>query len=218
MIGFLKKDFFVLRKQLLTYAAILLIYAVVSVSGVWGPYVISAVVSLVTLMCPLSALSYDQMSRWDLYARSLPNGGRNAVLGRYVFTLLVCAASTAACILCSGALAALGALAVSPLELVVNNLATGVVGLLMAAATLPLCYKFGTERGRVLMMVVFVVVFAALIGALALVDPSDGGGGSGGAPEMWLVAGIAALLVVLAVGLFYGSYRLSRKIYLAKDL
>ena len=37
MIGFLKKDFFVLRKQLLTYAAILLIYAVVSVSGVWGP-------------------------------------------------------------------------------------------------------------------------------------------------------------------------------------
>ena len=88
----------------------------------------------------------------------------------------------------------------------------------MAAATLPLCYKFGTERGRVLMMVVVVVVFAALIGALALVDPSDGGGGSGGTPEMRLVAGIAALLVVLAVGLFYGSYRLSRKIYLAKDL
>lgn len=213
MIGFWKKDLFVLRKQMRTYAFILVVYAFLSISGVFGANLIAVMVSLVTLMCPLTAFAYDQAARWDAYACSLPDGGKGAVAGRYLCTVTIWLGATVLCCALSAALWAVGLLEAELPELLVGNLASGTVGLLMAAVTLPLCYKFGVERGRVLMTVVFVCVFVALIGAAGLVE---------GPLPAWLdtpaavTIGAVGFAALVAAG-FYGSYRVSQAVYRGKE-
>lgn len=213
MIGFWKKDLFVLRKQMRTYALILVVYALLSIGGVWGVNLIATMVALVTLMCPLSAFAYDQATRWDAYACALPDGGRGSVAGRYLCTLTIWAGAILLCGVLSAVLWALGLLESDLPELLVGNLASGTVGLLMAAVTLPLCYKFGIERGRVLMTLVFVCIFVGLIGATTLVDGAVPASLNTTAAVTVGVVGFAALVVAA----FYGSYRVSRGIYLRKE-
>lgn len=213
MIGFWKKDLFVLRKQMRTYALILAVYALLSISGVWGTSLIATMVSLVTLMCPLTAFAYDQAARWDAYACALPGGGTGAVAGRYLCTLTIWLGATLLCCVLSAALWAVELLDDDLLELLVGNLASGTVGLLMAAVTLPLCYKFGVERGRMLMTLVFVCVFVGLIGAVKLVE--------GPLPDNFnttaaVAIGVVSFAALAAAGL-YVSYRVSRAIYLKKE-
>ena len=213
MIGFWKKDLFILRKYMRTYAFILVLYALLSVSGVWGSNLIATMVSLVTLMCPLTAFAYDQATRWDAYASSLPDSGTGAVAGRYLFTLTIWAGATGLCCVLSAALWAAGLLEGGLLDLTMGNLVSGTVGLLMAAVTLPMCYKFGIERGRILMTVIFVSIFAGIIGAIGLITGpiSD---------DVDVIAilniSMAVFGVVTAAG-FYGSYRVSRAIYRKKE-
>lgn len=89
MMGYVRKDFLLMRKQMRTYGVILLVYGAISAAGVWESYILSGFVVLVTLMCPLSAMAFDQVSRWDSYACTLPGGARNAVRGRYVYTAVI---------------------------------------------------------------------------------------------------------------------------------
>ena len=213
MIGFWKKDLFVLRKQMRTYAFILVVYAFLSISGVWGTNLIAAMVALVTLMCPLTAFSFDQATRWDGYACSLPDGGRGAVAGRYLCTLTIWAVAVLQWCVRSAALWALGLLKESLEALLLGNLSSGTVGLLMAAVTLPLCYKFGIERGRVIMTLVFVCIFVGIIGAAGLME--------GSLPDNLnttaaVTIGVVSFAALVVVGL-YGSYRVSRAIYLKKE-
>lgn len=213
MIGFWKKDLFVLRKQMRTYAFILVVYAFLSISGVWGTNLIAVMVSLVTLMCPLTAFAYDQAARWDAYACSLPNGGTGAVAGRYLCTLTIWLGATLLCCALSAALWAVGLLDEGLVELMVGNLASGTVGLLMAAITLPLCYQFGIERGRMLMTLVFVCIFAGMIAAAKLMDGMSPANLNTTAV---VTVGVVGFAMLAAAGL-YGSYRVSRAIYLKKE-
>ena len=68
MMGYMRKDFLLMRKQMRTYGVIFLVYGAISAAGVWDSYILSGFVVLVTLMCPLSAMAFDQVSRWDSYA------------------------------------------------------------------------------------------------------------------------------------------------------
>lgn len=213
MIGFVKKDWYILRKQMRTYAMILVVYALLSISGAWGSNLIAAMVALVTLMCPLTAFAFDQATRWDAYACSLPGGGKGAVAGRYLSTISVWLMATVLCCVISAVLWAAGLLEGNILELLVGNLVSGATGLLMAAVTLPLCYKFGVERGRVLMTLVFVCIFVGILATPGLVD--------GLLPaamdtEMLVIGGLICFVVLVAAGL-YLSYRISRAIYLKKE-
>ena len=213
MIGFVKKDWYILRKQMRTYAMILVVYALLSISGVWGSNLIAAMVALVTLMCPLTAFAFDQATRWDAYACSLPDGGKGAVAGRYLSTVSVWFMATVLCCVISAVLWAAGLLEGNVLELLVGNLVSGATGLLMAAVTLPLCYKFGVERGRVLMTLVFVCIFVGILATPGLV-----GGLLPAAmdTEMLVIGGLVCFVVLVVAGL-YLSYRISRAIYLKKE-
>lgn len=211
MIGYFKKDLFLLRRQLRSYGIILLIYGVISVTGIWGPWIVPAFVSVVTLMCPLTAFAYDQMCRWDAYARSLPDGGRKAVQGRYLCVAVIAVGAAAVCSLFTLALWGLGLTDLALPELLAGNLSSGVVGVLMTALILPLCYKFGVERARVLMLVTGIVVVAGFTGVAALGEnlPSPSG------PALAAVCGAAAVLIL---ALFLLSYHISQRIYQKKEL
>ena len=213
MIGFWKKDLFILRKYMRTYALILVAYAVLGISGTWGSSLMTTMISFVTLMCPLTAFSFDQATRWDGYACSLPDGGRGAVAGRYLYTLTIWLAAIGMCCVLSTVLWVTGLQESSLMEQLLGNLASGAVGLLMVSITLPMCYKFGVERGRVLMTVLCLFVFLGIMGGIWMIE--------GPIPEdvdvvTILNVGMAIFVAVTLVG-FYVSYRVSRAIYLKKE-
>lgn len=81
MTGLIVKDFLVMRKSIKTYILFLLFYFVMAALGIFPISFITAMVQIIIMMLPLSAFSYDELSKWDRYAFSLPLS-RRAVGGR----------------------------------------------------------------------------------------------------------------------------------------
>ena len=76
MTGLMVKDFLVMRKSIKTYILFLAFYFVMAALGIFPISFITAMVQIIIMMLPLSAFSYDEMSKWDRYAFSLPLGRR----------------------------------------------------------------------------------------------------------------------------------------------
>ncbi|MDY4182015.1 MAG: ABC-2 transporter permease [Pseudoflavonifractor sp.] len=210
MNGLLKKEFFVLRKQLRTWTLLFVLYAAIAVTGVWGPYILTTLVTVMTLMTPLSAFGYDQSTGWETFVATLPGGREKAVGARYLFCLLVDLAAAALALGLTLLLGLLGFVDVALDEAAASTLSCAAVALLMIAVALPLCYKLGVEKARVVYMAVFLAAFG---GGLALVNLLSGRI----ALPAWLgYALLAAVVPVLAV-VMYLSYRTSVSILRKKE-
>lgn len=210
MNGLLKKEFFVLRKQLRTWTMLFVLYAAIAVTGVWGPYILTTLVTVMTLMTPLSAFGYDQSTGWETFVATLPGGREKAVGARYLFCLLVDLAAAALALGLTLLLGLLGFADVALDEAAVSTLSCAAVALLMIAVALPLCYKLGVEKARVVYMAVFLAAFG---GGLALVNLLSGRI----ALPAWLgYALLVAVVPVLAV-VMYLSYRTSVSILRKKE-
>ena len=210
MNGLLKKEFFVLRKQLRTWTLLFVLYAAIAVTGVWGPYILTTLVTVMTLMTPLSAFGYDQSTGWETFVATLPGGREKAVGARYLFCLRVDLAAAALALGLTLLLGLLGFADVALDEAAASTLSCAAVALLMIAVALPLCYKLGVEKARVVYMAVFLAAFG---GGLALVNLLSGRI----ALPAWLgYALLAAVVPVLAV-VMYLSYRTSVSILRKKE-
>lgn len=162
MTGLIVKDFLVSKRSLKAYFGIMLFYAVLTFLGVFNISFVTAFVSVMLIMLPIGAFSYDEAAKWDRYAMALPLGRRAVVGARYCFTLLVT--------LISLALAALAGVAVSVtgqgslVEVLVATFTTLAAGLLIADILLPLCYKLGAERARpYLYAIIFIPVIVLFL-------------------------------------------------------
>lgn len=162
MTGLIMKDLLVSKRSLKAYLGIMLFYAVLTFLGVFNFAFVTAFVSVMLIMLPIGAFTYDEQAKWDRYAMSLPLGCKAVVGARYGFTLLVA--------LTSLALTLLSGVAVSVtdqgsfLEVMVSGLGTLAAGLLIADILLPLCYKLGAERARpYLYAVIFIPVIVLFL-------------------------------------------------------
>lgn len=210
MNGLLKKEFFVLRKQLRTWTMLFVLYAAIAVTGVWGPYILTTLVTVMTLMTPLSAFGYDQSTGWETFVATLPGGREKAVGARYLFCLLVDLAAAALALGLTLLLGLLGFADVALDEAAASTLSCAAVALLMIAVALPLCYKLGVEKARVVYMAVFLAAFG---GGLALVNLLSGRI----ALPAWLGYALLAAVVPVLVVVMYLSYRTSVSILRKKE-
>lgn len=210
MNGLLKKEFFVLRKQLRTWTLLFVLYAAIAVTGVWGPYILTTLVTVMTLMTPLSAFGYDQSTGWETFVATLPGGREKAVGARYLFCLLVDLAAAALALGLTLLLGLLGFADVALDEAAASTLSCAAVALLMIAVALPLCYKLGVEKARVVYMAVFLAAFG---GGLALVNLLSGRI----ALPAWLGYALLAAVVPVLVVVMYLSYRTSVSILRKKE-
>ncbi|MDM8239777.1 ABC-2 transporter permease [Pseudoflavonifractor phocaeensis] len=147
MTGLMVKDFLVMRKSIKTYILFLAFYFVMAALGIFPISFITAMVQIIIMMLPLSAFSYDEMSKWDRYAFSLPLGRRAVAGARYLFALSLALFAAlfglVSCLVLSGFF--------HDPNLVENCLTVTVslaLGLLYCDILLPLTYKLGPERAR----------------------------------------------------------------------
>ena len=149
------KDFLTLSKMLRNLLIIMLILAFV-------PQLNMAVFFMVySAMLPITALGYDERTRWDVQAAMMPYRPWEIVVGKYVLGYLILLTATALSLL-AGAI--LGVITGSPLTQAqcLSLAAYGVAITLCLAVTLPLMFRFGVEKGRLAIILGFGVAFGAI--------------------------------------------------------
>ncbi|MEA4965112.1 MAG: ABC-2 transporter permease [Oscillospiraceae bacterium] len=151
MKGLLLKDLYTLTKQLKLF--LLLLFASAFLPGM------STFGTVYAALLPMTALAYDERSKWDRLAAMMPYSARQLVLSKYVLGYLLVGGS---------ALLSLAARPLAGLFLKSSpayaTLPMGVLlALLALALTLPPVFRLGVEKGR---LVCIVLVMACAFGGI----------------------------------------------------
>ena len=215
MIGLITKDFLVMRKTLMSYLTLVVLYIVLAYLDLFDYGFIITFIQMVLAVMPISAFAYDELAKWDRYAMSLPLGRSGVVRARYLFVLALTLLTVAA------GLAGTALLYLThqsdPLEMFVTLMVSTTIGLLIPTILLPLSYKLGPERARpFLYAIVFIPTIAVVLLAKAgVLDMSLLKGMDLLAPTA--LAGGAVLLPLAGLAALGVSYLISCRIAAGKE-
>lgn len=157
---------------------------------------------------PMTLLSYDEAEKWNNYAEGLPVTRAQMVQGRYAIALII---SVAAAILITAAAAIQQAMAES---LDILNIITVFsimlsIGLISNSLILPIAYKFGVNKGRI---VYFVIIGGGMGISIATSEILFGATAN-------IAEYVNFLTILLAAAVVFGlSYWLSVKFYEKREL
>lgn len=203
MKGLMLKDFFVISKQLKFLLILLPILALL------GSPLFSFAIFIGAIL-PVTAIAYDERSRWNELAVMLPYTRRSLTLNKYLMGYL--------CVLVASALVVLGQVAsdlIAGQEVGVDwqGIFIAVMGAaIFIAINTPLVFKFGSEKSRFVFIIVMI-----LIGVVGGILGDNGYGDITKGIMNGMSGGISTLLIALIVVLFnYLSIELSTKIQALK--
>ncbi len=187
MKALLLKDYCVLWKQLRFFLLFILIFSALP-GGFNGVFAVTYAALL-----PYSCIAYDERSKWDQMAAMMPYTARDLVLSRYVLGWIAAAGACALSLVLQGIFSSILDTGFYPVTLVLAFFAC----LATLALTLPLIFRFGVERGRLIMfLIIFLVCGSA--GALGAVTDTS----SGPPPvAVWLLLPVSLVLTALSIPL-----------------
>lgn len=216
MTGLVLKDLLCLRKGGLSVLVIGGLYCLLAIAGVWDAQFLAGFLAVLISMLPFNCFSFDHTAKWDVYACTLPVSRSRVVAARYITVLLLTAAGLVLSLAAGGAAALFGKLD----DWLTYLVACGVcmaLAVLINAVMLPLLYKFGAERARIIFYGVLAGVMAAgllvvrLLGGAAFLDSLDLNSAA-----FCTAAPIAA--IVGGAGMLALSFLLSRYFYGRREL
>lgn len=217
MTGLILKDFLILRKTLRSYLLILVVYAAVAFSGFWSGSFVGAFIMVMVAMLPMNVFAYDKQCNWDVYGLALPVGRTKTVAARYACVLLLCLASAVFSAVLGVVLSLMDRMEEGLGEYLVTCAVVLVVGMLVNSVMLPLLYKFGSERARIMFygvlgaIVLLGVVFFGPLGGIAWLKTLE-------TPTMEQVAAVPVIAALAGLALLALSFLLSRHFYGSKDV
>lgn len=213
MTGLLRKDFLLLTKALRAFALFALVFAALSFSQSNGEDMGAAVGSYFFIMIVIMqvfTLSADEQARWLRLEKALPVTPFQAVLSKYLMSLLGAVLGMVVFLLfCTREIMETGNF-VEPLS-IAGGLAAA--ALFLAAVEFPLLYRFGSNSGRFVFFGVAIVVVAVVWAGQMAGLPLE-------AVIGWFSANRTLLLALgfsIPVLAFVGSYFLSVSIYRKKE-
>ena len=210
MHGLIQKDLYSLRGSLKSILLITIVFGVIFIPQAGGVSLIAVMVFMMSSLV-ISTISMDDFVKWDKYALTLPLSRKDIVKSKYELLLLLSITG-----------AVIGLVVTTAYNLVVNQASVEdmlMMGIMMVAISItllgivmPVIYKFGVEKARILMMA---CIFLPIVLILGLVYAADNFGN--GLPEVSNLLIIAITLVISAV-VFLLSYFVSLRIYSKTDL
>ena len=142
MRGLIIKDLMVMKKTLLIYAVISVIYGWMDIRQE-TPGMMFAMLLIISAMVPVSSISYDERCNWDKLANITPLSRGEIVMSKYLLALVLTAFSSAFVFVVY--------LVASNMSVTENLALTSVMALMSMvyqALLLPVIIKFGSEKGR----------------------------------------------------------------------
>ena len=201
MKALLMKDFYTLWRQLRVYLLVMLVISVFN--GSFG----NIFITIWAALLPYTAMAYDERSKWDQMAAMMPYSTRDIVISKYVLGWLCTAAAALFAMVVQLLQTVLG----SPLAAFapMDNLMGCCASLCVLAVTLPLMFRFGVEKGRLMMFLIIFLVCgsAGALSSIAVSVDHTAGGLSGP------FAALMAVLPIAAAALTAVSVPLSMKFY-----
>lgn len=143
MKGLLLKDWYALRGQAGRLFFLIALYIVIGEFSAG----IGSIGILLCAMLPTSCLAYDERAKWDRYALSMPLSVKDLVVSKYLLGYLMLGAGAALKLLVI-------VLPIGNGSDFVSFVLTIAAALLYLALQLPILFKFGTESGRIWMMII----------------------------------------------------------------
>ena len=201
MKGLFLKDIMNLKQQAKIYFIIIALWGVVGFINRDGMFFGMCMI-LFTIMIPMVAMSYDDKSKWDRYALTMPVSRRDMVLSKYLLALAFAAFALLITFLFNYCIS------LNFSESLTTSLTFFLIGMVVSSITLPIFFKFGVEKGRFIMMASILVptVISLIASKLNLTLPD-------GAALQRLLP-FAPFLGVLCIAL---SIFLSIRIYTKKE-
>ena len=195
MMSLLYKDLMNLKQQARIYLLIIGIWIVVA--GMENnPSFLGGVLAVFSILIAITAYAYDEKNGWDKYALTMPLGRRELVLSKYALALLTLVCSM---VLFVGLNVALRSPGKEFLDLSCIFLA---LGLLVMDVVLPLIFRFGVEKGRVVLMLAFLIPSViGLVGGELIPDSVTRILFSEASMYVWVAAGVLLVPVSAFISL-----------------
>ena len=199
--GLILKDLYGLKQQLKIYIIIAVVWLLIAVTTRDMSF-FSGLVMMFTFLVPITSLAYDEKSRFDAYALTMPVKRSDIVLSKYLLSLIcgtVCAlAGFFVNVICMNDI----------FETAVATLILLCVGIFFSSIVLPLLFRFGVEKGRTIMMAVLLlpVILALLFSKFDVAIPEN----------EFIKYSLLFVPVITAV-VFFVSFQISKKIYEKKE-
>ncbi len=199
--GLILKDLYGLKQQLKIYIIIAVVWLLIAVTTRDMSF-FSGLVMMFTFLVPITSLAYDEKSRFDAYALTMPVKRSDIVLSKYLLSL-ICGA------VCALAGFFLNVICMNDIfETAVVTLILLCVGIFFSSIVLPLLFRFGVEKGRTIMMAVLLlpVILALLFSKFDVAIPEN----------EFIKYSLLFVPVITAV-VFFASFQISKKIYEKKE-
>lgn len=176
MMGLVYKDIMVMKKQLLIYLGFYVFYGLLVSAGAFDLSILGGLTVMFGTLVTVSSMAYDEQAKWDKFAAATPVGRKGVVGGKYLLPLVVIPVSALVTAAVEAILCLSGKSQEDLTEALVVTVICSAVGVLLNALLLPLLFKFGTEKARVLFMLLFVLFFggAMLLATVAKDNESFG--------------------------------------------
>ncbi len=201
MKGLLTKDFYMTLKYCKFLFLMDIVFIVIAIFMKNTMFMMMPI--LFSGIIPITLLSMDERSGWTVYSGTLPYSKAQIVSSKYLTGLLL-VISTAAVVLgimiilnagtggekLAGIIAEVGLLLIS--------------SLFIPALCLPFCFRFGTEKGRI---VNFVLTFLVTLGVASIADADT---------NSFDIKGLAPIIPAAIVVLYAASWVISIALYKRK--
>lgn len=215
MKSLIMKDLFNIGHNAKSMLFILMVFAVALIpsSGVEGYIFVCAILCSTMIV---TTFSFDDNSKWMRYAMIMPVSKKELVVGKFVVLAIFCAVGS----LFGLVIGSIGGFAMRKItfdfagigELLFLALAAWVISLIFGSMSIPLVFKFGAEKGRVLLLVSFLIPAGICFGIYQLlamlgVELTD-----------QLVFILLCCSPILALAWCYVMYQISYRIFSKQEL
>lgn len=206
MKGLLIKDLLTIRNQLKVVGLLIVFYIVYSLA-MQDTSMLGAMIVLLAVMMPITAMAYDEKSGWGRYESALPVSKKTVVLSKYVFGFILLALGS----LISGLSIVLLSTFAQFVEITdaLWLLATfAAVGTIFMSLIFPILFRYGVEKGRMLMLLVIFAPTMLIMLLSRMQIPM---------PDLEMLMSFAYMVPIALLVLLGGSIALSIRIYERKE-
>ena len=153
MKGLILKDILCLKSYGRTAILFAVIWLLISLIGGSASFAVSFVFAFI-MMLPISGISLDEKCGFGLLEACLPIPRAHVVISKYLFTLLLAAAAYILCF-------AVSLISGSAAEFFAVYFYVFLIFLMFISVALPVIFKYGSGKGRLIFLICFAAIFAA---------------------------------------------------------
>ena len=214
--GLIIKDFMNIKSYKTTMIYLIAIFVITSIGNSEISTFLPIMITLIFGMIGISAFSYDSYSKADKYILSLPADKKDIVKARYIYVLTITIIGALV-----GLVVSIGISHIKNGFAEMENILSSIFGALLGMVILqiiqlPIMYKFGAEKGRIIQMIAIVLIMGIISGITVLfIKASTYDLNS--FIQMLRDYGFAMLAIILVL-LYFISYKISCKIYSKKEI